>query len=55
MFSCSGVICSCYFIDTPLSATQLKAAPQLIRTLIMDIAPECMKDIKYGAHQCNKA
>ena len=46
-------------MDTPLTAPQLKAAPQLIQTLLRDIVLQCQtcrKDIKAcenGAHQCS--
>ena len=59
VFNCSGVKCPCCFMGTPLTAPQLKAAPQLIQTLLMDIALQCQtcrKDIKaceYGTHQCS--
>ena len=59
VFNCSGVKCPCCFMDTPLTAAQLKAAPLFIQTLLMDIALECQKcrkDIKaceYSTHQCN--
>ena len=57
VFNCSEVKCPCCFTDTPLTASQLKAAPQLIQTLLTDIVLECKtcrKDIQaVELHQCS--
>ena len=59
VFNCSGVKCPCCFMDTPLTAPQLTAAPLIDPDTADGQALQCQtcrKDIKaceYGPHQCN--
>ena len=57
--NCSEVKCPCCIMDTPLAPSQLKPAPPLIQTLLMDIVVHCQqtcgKEIRageYSTHKC---
>ena len=57
----SEIKCPCCIMDTPLAPSQLKPAPPLIQTLLMDIAVHCQqtcgKEIRageYSTHKCTE-
>eukprot|EP00731_Ephydatia_muelleri_P021939 Em0014g530a len=57
--NCSEVKCPCCILDPPLAPSQLKPAPPLIQTLLVDIVVQCQqtcwKEIRageYSTHKC---
>ena len=56
--NCSEVKCPCCIMDTPLAPSQLKPAPSLIPTLLMDIVVHCQqtcgKEIRAGEYSIHK-